>query len=197
MANLSLPTKNQFAFTYTITPAGDEMISIGHNFFTKKGGNTAWTHESLSDYFAGQTLKTDAEKHDGVSFPIDTIDRHFFTNQGVEVVVANGLLYYRAYPSENTWHVTDHLSTSPLLHFSTSPATKRLLIHPIAHVALEGNTMFVDSGDIGFDFTLEDAPATSQTFRCKSCHESFTTMEYPNATIICSHCSCAEATRVT
>lgn len=196
MAALSLPTKNQFAFTHTTTPTGDEMVTIGHNFFMKPKDSLKWTHTSLTDYFTGQTLKTDEEKHDAISFPIDTFDQHFFTNKGVEVVVSNGLLYYRAYPTENVWNVTDH-PNSDLTDTSGSNSNKRLLINPIAHIALEGNTMFVDSGPVPFEFTIQDAPQTPQTFRCKSCHESFSTIEYAHATTICSHCSCVDATRLT
>ncbi len=195
MAALSLPTKNQFAFTHVVAPTGDEMITIGHNFFLKKKDTAQWEHKTLADYFVGQTLKTDEEKHDAVTFPIDSFDQHFFTEKGVEVIVAGGLLYYRAYPAESIWHVTDHPSTD--LSNATETSSKRLLINPIAHIALESNTMFVDSGNSPFEFTLEDAPQTPQNFRCKSCHESFSTVEYARATTICSHCSCSEMTRLT
>lgn len=189
MPHLSLPTKNQFAFTHTIAPNKDEIVTIGHHIFIKKSGEAEWSHEPLSNYFAKHALKTDEEKHDAVSFPVDTIDAHFFNDKGVEMIVANNLLYYRAYPSEMTWHVSDHLQTAPA-------SDKRLIISPIAHVALEGNTMFVDSGEKGFSFTIAPALGDPKQFRCLSCHETSNLSTKSTATTICPHCSCAQLTQL-
>ncbi len=193
MASLSLPTKNQFAFTHTISLVGDEIVTIGANLFVKKQGSSTWSHQEIAEYFTGNTLNAEEEKHDAVSFPIASFDQHFFTEKGSEVIVSQGLVFYRMYPTDTVWHVTDH----PVAELKESESKddfthKRLLISPIAHVALEGNAMFIDSGDQGFQFAIVDALNPSRTFRCKACHTSFQTSTHSQATAICTQCACAD-----
>lgn len=193
MASLSLPTKNQFAFTHTVSPAGDEIITIGTNLFIRKQGSTTWTHEEIVSYFTGHTLKTDEEKHDAISFPTGSFDEHFFTIKGSEVIISEGILFYRIYPTDTIWHVTDHPSMELTRNASkTDISNKRLLISPIKHVALEGNAMFVDSGSQGFQFTIVEALNPNRSFRCKACHASIQTSTHSRATTICSQCACAD-----
>lgn len=193
MAFLSLPTKNQFAFTHTTSPAGDAVVTIGSNLFVKKQGSSTWSHQEISEYFVGHTLKTDEEKHDAVEFPTASFDQHFFTQKGSEAIVSQGLLFYRIYPTDTVWHVTDHPSVELKESASKNDFShKRLLISPIAHVALEGNAMFIDSGDRGFNFTIVQALNPNRTFRCKACHVSFQTSTHTRATPICNQCACAD-----
>lgn len=193
MAFLSLPTKNQFAFTHTVSPAGDEVITIGSNLFVKKQGSSAWSHGEVAEYFVGHTLKTDEEKHDAVSFPTASFDQHFFTQKGSEVIVSQGILYYRIYPTDTVWHVTDHPTKELTESVSNNDFShKRLLISPITHVALEGNAMFVDSGNQGFEFTIVEALNPNRSFRCKACHASFQTSTHSHATPICNQCACTQ-----
>lgn len=193
MASLSLPTKNQFAFTHAVSQARDEIITIGSNLFVKKQGSSTWSHQEIGEYFAGHTLKTDEEKHDAVEFPTASFDQHFFMQKGSEIIVSQGLLFYRIYPTDTVWHVTNH----PAPELSEGDSTdnfshKRLLISPITHVALEGNAMFIDSGDQGFNFAIVQALNPNRTFRCKACHASFQTSTHSKATPICNHCACAD-----
>lgn len=192
MAFLSLPTKNQFAFTHTISATNDEIVTIGSSLFIKKQGSSTWSHQEIPEYFANHTLKADEEKHDAITFPTAHFDQHFFTEKGSEVIIAQGLLYYKVYPTDTVWHVTDHTSTALKSKPTESFTHQRLLISPIAHVALEGNALFIDSGNTGFSFSVVEAVHPNRKFRCKACHTSFQTSTHTRATTICNLCACAD-----
>lgn len=88
--------------TYTFSPRGREILTIGNKVFEKDGEKGAWSEKMLLDYFAGQEI-TGEEK---ATFPIHGFDTQAMSGSGVEAVTKAGDMYYRSSTTGKSWNKT-------------------------------------------------------------------------------------------
>jgi ATP-dependent Clp protease ATP-binding subunit ClpC len=84
--------------TYTFSPRGREIMTIGNKIFEKKE-KTKWNNKMLLDYFAGQEIEGEAQ------FPIYGYDTHAINSQGKEMISKDNLIYYRTSTTSKIWKV--------------------------------------------------------------------------------------------
>lgn len=90
--------------TYTFTPRGRELLTIGAKMFERdKTASAAWQDKMLFDYFAGQQFENKEEKPD---FPIQGFDTQAVSAQGVEVVTKGESVYTRSSTTAKVWQKT-------------------------------------------------------------------------------------------
>ena len=89
--------------TYTFSPRGREILTIGSKAFEKDGDAGAWNEKILLDYFAGQEI-TGEEK---AAFPVHGFDTHAMSGSGVEAVTKAGDMYYRISTTGKSWNKTN------------------------------------------------------------------------------------------
>ena len=82
--------------TYTFSPRGRELMTIGTKYFEKEGNN--WKEQTLIDYFAGQKLEID-----NAILPTLGIDTHAISTKGVEVITKGSDVYYRTATTAKIW----------------------------------------------------------------------------------------------
>lgn len=88
--------------TYTFSPRGRELITVGIKYFSKEGGG--WKGEGLLDYFAGQEVEgTTGEK---ITFPIQGFDTHAISSKGMETITRGSDIFYRNATTTKTWKHT-------------------------------------------------------------------------------------------
>jgi len=88
--------------TYTFSPRGRELLTIGIKYFSKEG--ESWKGEALLDYFAGQEIESvSGEK---ITFPIQGFDTHTISSKGVEVITKGNNVFYRTATTAKTWKET-------------------------------------------------------------------------------------------
>ncbi len=91
--------------TYTVSPRGREILTIGNKYFEKKGKQ--WKGGMLLDYFSGQKLVEDVkEKGEKADFPIYGFDTHTISPQGEEFITKGSDLYYRSSTVSKEWNKT-------------------------------------------------------------------------------------------
>ena len=95
--------------TYTFSPRGREILTIGAKYFEKDGtAQTNWNEGMLLDYFAGQQIANSAEvspdKKEMV-FPIQGFDTHTISSKGVEVVTKGDKAFVRTSTTGKSWEI--------------------------------------------------------------------------------------------
>ena len=88
--------------TYTFSPRGREILTIGNKVFEKEGETGKWGEKMLLDYFAGQEI-SGQEK---AEFPIHGFDSQAMSGSGVEAVTKVGDMYYRTSTTGKSWEKT-------------------------------------------------------------------------------------------
>ncbi|MBI4973394.1 ATP-dependent Clp protease ATP-binding subunit [Candidatus Roizmanbacteria bacterium] len=88
--------------TYTFSPRGREILTIGSKVFEKEGETGKWEEKMLLDYFAGQEI-TGEEK---AAFPIHGFDTQAMSGSGVEAVTKAAEMYYRTSTTGKSWTKT-------------------------------------------------------------------------------------------
>lgn len=103
--------------TYTLTPQGRELLTIGTKFFERTGNDQqgAWKDSMLFDYFGGQKVEM-APIEEGseppeileeqLALPALGYDTHAISSQGMEVVTKDDLVYVRNSTTEKVWYIT-------------------------------------------------------------------------------------------
>mgnify|MGYP003729463929 CR=1 FL=1 len=88
--------------TYTISPRGREILTIGNKYFEKD--KREWEEGMLLDYFSGQILTKTTEKNEEKDeFPIYGFDTHTISAQGEEFITKGQDLYYRTSTTAKEW----------------------------------------------------------------------------------------------
>ncbi|NTU46212.1 AAA domain-containing protein [Candidatus Roizmanbacteria bacterium] len=95
--------------TYTFSPRGREILSIGAKYFERDESATdrSWHQNMLLDYFAGQKFE-DAPRKEGdpeteQAFPIQGFDTHAISADGVEIISKGDLVLIKASTTGKTW----------------------------------------------------------------------------------------------
>jgi len=88
--------------TYTFSPRGRELLTIGIKYFSKEEGG--WKGENLLDYFAGQEAESISGER--VVFPAQGFDTHAISSKGVEVITKGNNVFYRTATTAKTWKIT-------------------------------------------------------------------------------------------
>jgi len=89
--------------TYTISPTGRQILTIGNKYFEKGKEKKKWEEGALLDYFAGQKI----EGKDKKGFPIHGFDTHAIAFDGEEVITKGSDVYYRASTTAKVWQKTN------------------------------------------------------------------------------------------
>jgi ATP-dependent Clp protease ATP-binding subunit ClpC len=107
--------------TYTFSPRGRQLLTIGAKYFERDGEGTAWKDGMLLDYFSGQEVKmrlpeassanaSEAsenkdrqEASKSSDFPIQGFDSHAISPQGIEMISKNGAIFYRTSTTAKEW----------------------------------------------------------------------------------------------
>jgi len=85
--------------TYTISPSGRQILTIGNKYFEKGKEKKEWEEGVLLDYFAGQKIEGEEKKE----FPIHGFDTHAIAYNGEEVITKGEDVYYRASTTAKIW----------------------------------------------------------------------------------------------
>ncbi|MCL4374718.1 AAA family ATPase [Patescibacteria group bacterium] len=88
--------------TYTFSPRGREMLTIGNKIFEKDGQTGKWNEKMLLDYFSGQEIEADAVGTK-IDFPIHGFDTHAISASGVEMITKGKTAYMRNSTTGKTW----------------------------------------------------------------------------------------------
>jgi ATP-dependent Clp protease ATP-binding subunit ClpC len=88
--------------SYTISPTGRQVLTIGNKYFEKGKGKKEWSEGVLLDYFAGQKIETTEDK-DKQNFPIHGFDTHSIAFDGEEVITKGSDVYYRPSTTAKVW----------------------------------------------------------------------------------------------
>ena len=88
--------------TYTFSPTGREILTIGNKYFERGKTKNKWEEKTLLDFFAGQKIE-DKEK---TSFPIHGFDTHAIAYDGEEIITLAGDVYYRSSTTAKIWQKT-------------------------------------------------------------------------------------------
>ena len=94
--------------TYTFSPRGREIITIGNKSFEKQEKGT-WDEKILLDYFAGQEVVEDKDvnqENEKTEFPIHGFDTHAISSQGIEVITKENKMFFRKSTTSKTWEST-------------------------------------------------------------------------------------------
>ena len=97
--------------TYTFSPRGREIITIGNKSFEKQEKGT-WSEKILLDYFAGQEIAENVvsnqenEKNEKTEFPIHGFETHAISSQGIEVITKENKMFSRKSTTTKTWEST-------------------------------------------------------------------------------------------
>ena len=97
--------------TYTFSPRGREILTIGGKVFKKEavvnGETHSWQSEMLLEYFAGQKIESEDKNQDEINFPTQGFDTHVISPKGVEMISKDGILYYRTSTTSKIWKVVN------------------------------------------------------------------------------------------
>lgn len=88
--------------TYTFSPTGREILTIGNKYFERGKTKKNWEEETLLDFFAGQKI----EDQERSSFPIHGFDTHAIAYNGEEIITSDGEVYYRSSTTGKIWQKT-------------------------------------------------------------------------------------------
>ncbi len=106
--------------TYTFSPRGREILSIGAKYFERdevnktqnknKNQKIEWKKAMLLDYFAGQELESASAKSEEVTekinFPVHGFDTQAMSSKGVEAITKGSMVFYRTSTTAKTWKTT-------------------------------------------------------------------------------------------
>ncbi len=94
--------------TYTSTPRGREILTIGAKYFERESQTAEWKPGMLLDYFSGQEIELMNKESSSkpTEFPIQGYDTHAVSPKGVEVITKNGTLIFRISTTEKMWKET-------------------------------------------------------------------------------------------
>ncbi|MBI4991295.1 ATP-dependent Clp protease ATP-binding subunit, partial [Candidatus Gottesmanbacteria bacterium] len=83
--------------TYTISPAGREIITLGDKYWEKDGRSEKWKVGLLTDYFAGATITAGApaSASEDKDFPVDGVDTHLIAPDGSETITWDEKMWFR------------------------------------------------------------------------------------------------------
>jgi len=93
--------------TFTFSPRGREILTIGNKYFEKDGG--AWKNMMLLDYFSGNQIeksKVQSENNNlekPINFPTFGFDTHAISPQGVETITKGDDIFIRTATTAKVW----------------------------------------------------------------------------------------------
>jgi len=93
--------------TYTFSPRGREILTIGNKYFEKDGA--VWKNMMLLDYFSGNQVEkveiqpenSDIDKQ--IGFPTFGFDTHAISPQGVETITKGEQIFIRTATTAKVW----------------------------------------------------------------------------------------------
>ncbi len=90
--------------TYTFSPRGRELMTIGPKYFEREGESAMWKPGMLLDYFAGQQIQK-LTSGDQIMFPMQGYQTHTISSQGVEIITNGETVYWRMSTTAKEWQV--------------------------------------------------------------------------------------------
>lgn len=98
--------------TYTVSPRGREIVSVGSSLFVREQPGQEWKEISLRDYFAGQQIfEVDEEgKEHEVAFDGFKLQTHTISPQGEEIITIADSVYIRTATTAKKWRKMKLLS---------------------------------------------------------------------------------------
>lgn len=87
--------------TYTFSPRGREIVTIGNKIFEKEGASP-WSNLTLFDYFAGTEINSTQGK---VDFPTLGFDTHAISSEGVEIITFGKQVLFRNATTAKVWEI--------------------------------------------------------------------------------------------
>src|SRR3989344_6989660 len=103
--NLGNEEQKKNDLTFTFTPQGSLLVTIGNIMNECTKGAHIWTKKTLEDFFSGQLVEALHEKHDNAILPKDHINTYTIFPNGVEMISAYDMLFYKAGAQETVWNV--------------------------------------------------------------------------------------------
>lgn len=88
--------------TYTFSPTGREILTIGNKYFERGKTKKQWEERFLLDFFAGQKI----DSKEKISFPIHGFETHAIAYDGEEIITVGGDVYYRSSTTAKIWQKT-------------------------------------------------------------------------------------------
>ena len=110
-----------FLSTYTFSPRGREILTIGTKYFEREKAVDSWKEGVLLDYFAGQEIKQDQSKVDqpltvesstkgrstaGGDFPVQGFATHTISFRGEELITKGNTVFVRTSTTAKIWKTT-------------------------------------------------------------------------------------------
>ncbi len=89
--------------TYTFSPRGREILTIGNKIFEKDGPTDVWKEKMLLDYFSGQEIEPGDNIDKKTEFPIHGFDTHAISASGIEMITKGNQVYIRNSTTGKTW----------------------------------------------------------------------------------------------
>lgn len=95
--------------TYTFSPRGREILTIGNKYFEKDGAG--WKNMMLLDYFSGNEIEktenqlTNTNDQKQINFPTFGFDTHAISPQGVEMITKNEQVFIRTATTAKVWKI--------------------------------------------------------------------------------------------
>lgn len=88
--------------TYTFSPTGREILTIGNKYFEKGKTKKNWEEKTLLDFFAGQKIQNEEKS----PFPVHGFDTHAIAYNGEEIITNGDEVYYRSSTTGKIWQKT-------------------------------------------------------------------------------------------
>ncbi len=92
--------KPQKIQTYTVSPTGREIVTVGDKYWEKDPQSGKWLEKPLTDYFAGSKVV-----EGNPEFPTDGFDTHLIASDGSETITASDRLWFRTSTTVKEWTV--------------------------------------------------------------------------------------------
>lgn len=138
--------------TYTISPSGREIITLGEKYWEKDSAANIWTCGYLSDYFAGSTIKKDNQSSNVANeFPIDSFDTHLIAPDGSETITSGEKMWFRTSTTVKEWIVKtilDHVRGNVVINaLPDKPAQQLPTAKADTHAISPTNVESISFGD--------------------------------------------------
>jgi len=98
------PVKKEAFSTLCFTPRGRQIMTLKDQYFEREVIPGEWKKSTLTDYFNGQKIENDEnQKQEILNFPVDMLDTHAISSEGVEMMSKGETLYYRTSTTAKVW----------------------------------------------------------------------------------------------
>ena len=90
--------------TLCFTPRGRQIMTRTSQYFEREAAAGKWKNSTLTDYFNGQKIENEGSKsQEEQIFPIESLDTHAISSEGVEMISKGDILYYRTSTTAKVW----------------------------------------------------------------------------------------------